>query len=495
MASSEPRDPGVRLRRDLNVWEAIGISVALMAPSFALNANPQGMVGAVGRSIPLAFLLASVGVLLIAYSFVRLCSHFNHAGSVYGLIGATLGPRAGAVAAWGLLFTYIAYGLGVLCACGHFIATFLSDTGIWNDPPLWSAFLFGAIMAVPVFLLASRPARVAMRTLLSIECITVLLIAAVAVVVLVKLLGGSTPAQQNFTLDVFNPPSGVDATALSIGLVFGFLSFAGFEAAASLGEETKKPRRDIPRAILGTAIFGGVLYTIVTAIEVMGFGTNAAGIEAFASSGALFQTLSSMYLTSWIGDIITIGIVVSAFACAIACFAAASRLAYALTRDAFPRSPVARLSRNDSPVAALALVMAVGLVIGIVYRLVAGSDGANDPYTLYFYAATAGTIALLVAYLMVTFGAIRFLFLGATRRVPAWEIVLPLASIVVVAYVIYRQMDPDGVGPASLWNTSIGLIVPAVGILIALLLPSLARNFGTHLSEEEGLGAPVTAGD
>src|SRR4029079_17241693 len=115
--------------------------------------------------------------------------------------------------------------------------------------------------------------------------------------------------------------------------------------------------------------------------------------------------------------------------------------------------------------------------------------------TLYFYAATAGTIALLVAYLMVTFGAIRFLFLGETRRVPAWEIVLPLASIAVVGYVIYRQMDPDGVGPASLWNTSIGLIVPAVGVLGALALPGLASNFGRHLSEDEGMGAAVPAGD
>ena len=89
-------------------------------------------------------------MLLIAYSFVRLCRHFNHAGSVYGLIGATLGPRAGAVAAWGLLFTYITYGLGTLCASGHFIATFLNDTGVWDNPPLWSMFLFGAIVAIPV---------------------------------------------------------------------------------------------------------------------------------------------------------------------------------------------------------------------------------------------------------------------------------------------------------------------------------------------------------
>jgi amino acid transporter len=484
------------MRRDLNVWEAIGISVALMAPSFALNANPQGMIGAVGRSVPLAFLLATVGVLLIAYSFVRLCSYFNHAGSVYGLIGATLGPRAGAVAAWGLLFTYITYGLGTLCACGHFIAVFLDGTGIWHNPPLWSMFLFGAIMAIPVFLLGSRPARVATRVLLSIEGLTVALIIVVAVVVLIKVVGGSTPAHQDFTLSVFNPPSGVGATALSIGLVFGFLSFAGFEAAASLGEETHKPRRDIPRAILGTAIFGGILYVIVTAIEVMGFGTDKAGIAAFTGSGALFQTLSSMYLASWVGDIITIGIVFSAAACALACFVAASRLAYALARDAFPRSSVARLSTSDdSPVVALAWTMAAALVVGIFYRIVAGSDGANDPYFLYFYAATAGTIALLVAYAMVTLGAVRFLFFSGARRVAAWEIILPLGALAVVGYVIYRQMDPNGQGPSSLWNTSIGLIIPAIGVLLALLLPSLASNFGRHLSEDEGIGVAIPAGD
>jgi hypothetical protein len=66
---------------------------------------------------------------------------------------------------------------------------------------------------------------------------------------------------------------------------------------------------------------------------------------------------------------------------------------------------------------------------------------------------------------------------------------------VVVGYVVYRQMDPDGVGPSSLWNTSIGLIVPAIGVLGALALPGLASNFGRHLSEDEGMGAAVPAGD
>ena len=56
------------LRRTLNVWSAVGVSVALMAPSMAININPQGTATAVGRAVPLAFLLATVGVLLIAHT-------------------------------------------------------------------------------------------------------------------------------------------------------------------------------------------------------------------------------------------------------------------------------------------------------------------------------------------------------------------------------------------------------------------------------------------
>ena len=48
-------------------------------------------------------------------------------------------------------------------------------------------------------------------------------------------------------------------------MVFGFLSFAGFEASSTLGEEAHKPSRDIPRAILGVAVFGGIYFVVVTA--------------------------------------------------------------------------------------------------------------------------------------------------------------------------------------------------------------------------------------
>ena len=97
-------------------------------------------------------------------------------------------------------------------------------------------------------------------------------------VVLVRLATGTAPDGHGIDLVACSrPPPGTDASALFLGIVFGFLSFAGFEAAATLGEETRDPRRTIPRAILGVAIFGGVYFVFVTAVEVMGFGTDDAG--------------------------------------------------------------------------------------------------------------------------------------------------------------------------------------------------------------------------
>src|SRR3954451_21251628 len=104
-------DDGPKLRRELNVWETIGLSVALMAPSMVANINPQGTAVTVGRAVPLAFALATVGVLVIAYTVVRLSQRFHPAGRVYGSVGATLDPSAGVVAGWSLLGTYIFYGV------------------------------------------------------------------------------------------------------------------------------------------------------------------------------------------------------------------------------------------------------------------------------------------------------------------------------------------------------------------------------------------------
>src|SRR3954469_20330900 len=189
-----------KLRPSLSVWQAVGISVALMAPSMAANINPQGTAGLVGRATPLAFFLAAIAVLLIAYVFVRLCQYYRHAGSVYVFTGATLGPHAGAVAGLGLMGTYVFYALVTSSAAGIFGASFLDIIGVWNDQPDWAGFLVGAVALALALLLAIVPAKRAAEVLLSAEGITVALIVIVSLVVLVKLLAGTAPDDAGFTM-------------------------------------------------------------------------------------------------------------------------------------------------------------------------------------------------------------------------------------------------------------------------------------------------------
>ena len=410
--------PGT-LRRELSVWEAIGLSLALMAPSMAANINPQATAGTVGRAVPLAFLLATLGVLLIAYTFVRLCQRFHHAGSVYGFVGATLGARAGVVAGWSLLGTYVFYGVVTSTAAGIFGAAALDSLGIWPDQPPWAGFVVAAVALLLVLVLAIVRVRGGTRVLLTIEGLTVALILVVAVVVLVRLATGTAPGGRGVDLSVFTPAPGTDVSALFLGIVFGFLSFAGFEAAATLGEETRDPRRTIPRAILGVAIFGGVYFVFVTAVEVMGFGADDAGVAAFTKSPSLMGDLGTSYVAAWVGDVITIGAAVSAFGCALACAVGAARLLFALGRDGVLPRVVrrGRAGRAGTPVpATVVVVLAMYLVIAVAWFGLGG-----DPSTLFVASGTIGTLILLVVYALATVGAAKLLFFsghprGAGRR-------------------------------------------------------------------------------
>ncbi|MGH3853508.1 MAG: APC family permease [Pseudonocardiaceae bacterium] len=475
------------LRTSLSLWQVVGLSVALMAPSMAVNINPQPTAAIVGRAVPLTFVIATVGVLCLAYVFARLCQHFHHAGSVYGFVGATLGARAGVVAGWTLLGTYLCYGVVTASAAGIFGTAFLQEIHAWPTPPAWAPFVVTAVALVGVGYLAIAPVRAGTRLLLGVEAVTVVLILIVTVAVVVRLLGAGGPAGQTVTWSVFTLPPKVAPSALFLGVVFGFLSFAGFEASATLGEEARTPRRNIPRAILGTAIFGGLYFTVVTAVEVMGFGATAAGVTAFTHSGSLLGDLGSQYLAGWVGDLITLGAAVSGFGCALACAVGAARLAFAGARDGLGPPALAEISpRRGTP--ATATTVAVGVMYLIV--LIEAGFGAT-PLDAFTWSATIGTLILLIAYLAATLAAIRLLFFSRPRRVPAWQVIIPLGAIGLLGYTVYRNVVPYPSGPGA-WLPIVGIAWIALGVLSVLVAPRAARRAGIRLTHDAGL-QPIPA--
>ena len=340
-----------------------------------------------------------------------------------------------------------------------------------------------------VLWLAIVPARRATSTLLVIEGLTVLLIVVIALIAFIQMAAGTAPGGAELTLDVFKVEPGTDTSTLFLGIIFGLLSFAGFEAAATLGEEARNPRRDIPRAILGTAIFGGIYFTFVTAVEMMAFGTDAEGVEAFVGSGALMGDIGTAYIASWVGETVTLGAAVSAFACCLACVVGASRLLYAVSRDASPGLAISRTGRNDTPAAAAVVVSVVIALIALVCAVFFGAE----PFDTFLWSGTIGTLILLVAYVLATIGCIKLLFVDRKMEVPMWEVVIPLAALVMLGYTIWRNVIPYPDANPAQWFPVVAFGWVLLVAIVMLASPGLARKLSLSLEKaDETREHPVT---
>jgi amino acid transporter len=476
------------LRRNLKLWQVVAVSIGVMAPSLAINLEPQGAVSSVGRAIPLTYLLALVSVLLVSYGFARLAQRFHHSGAVYGLVGATIGPRTGVVSAWALTGTYSFYSLLTAMAVGIFGSSLLQTWGVWHNPPSWAAYLLAVATLLACTWLAIVPARRGTSVVLICEAVTVTLILIGAVVVFVRLIGGGAPGHEQFTMSVFSPAPGTSASSLFIGVVFGFLSFAGFEAAAVFGAEAEHPRRSIPRAIVGTTVVIGLFYLIVATAAMMGFGTSAKDVAAFGASPSLMGDLGSSFISPWFGDVVTLGTVISGFSCTLACVVGASRMIYTIGRDATDgKSALCNVSgRYGTPWVASLVVMVAALAGAAIF----GWGMSAAPFDVFVWTSTIGTLLLLVVYLLVTVAAVRVLFFGADRSVRRWEIVVPVLALIVLVYTLYKNIHPSGEPNWEPITAAVWLVL-ALGALVAA--PRVTTRLGQRLAIDEGLTAQEPA--
>src|SRR5918997_416335 len=448
------------LRRELRFWEAIALSIGIMAPGAAMALNGTLPASIVGRAVPLAIVFSSVGIPFVSYAFIRLTGYFNHAGSVCALLVTSLAFTAASTAEVGL-----------------FGQAFFDGTGIWPNAE-W--LVISLVAAALIWFVAYGDVRVATRALLTMEGLTVALIVVVVVVIFARVFAGTAPSGQSFTLSPFTPPSGVTLGTVAFAAVFGLLSFGGFEGAASLGEETNNPRRDIPRAIATAVITMGIFYTIVMLAQTLGFGVGKQGTESFAGSSSPLGDLSRSYVGPIMADAINFGVMVSAFASALGTATAGSRMLFALCRDGFLSRRLGETSdRTGSPANALAVVMVIAIVAFVAQRI-----GGVSAVNAFFYPGTIGVLSLLVTYIVTNVGALRFSFFS--RRVRAWEAIFPVVALVILVYVIYANVFPVPDFPFNIFPYIVAAWL-IVGLAIVLLVPGLARRIGVGLAEREGL--------
>ena len=477
--------PDTLPRRTLPLWVALALSMATVGPTLAMAGNGQGLVGTVGKSIPLVFVIGLVGVALVGYSFVRLTRYLNHAGSAYALVGATVGPRTGFFAGFAMLGGYVGFSVATLALTADFTNSLLAEAQNGSAHPFQLHWLVPVALAAAVsFTLTGRDARLLAKILLGIEGVGIVAMVILAAVIIAR--GGAPATGMDFsTFSV----SGVPVPAVLGGVVTAFLSWAGFEACASMGEETADPRRNIPRALMGTLALTGVLFVVVMFAQTIGFGTDKAGLEAFQRSANTLGDLGNTYIGRWFSLLVILTATVGAFGCHMATASASGRMLYAFGRDGLGPKSLAHINpETGGPRRAIWLVVAVGLVLNLVCGAVGWPPAAtgNPAIDTYFVFAVAGSVSLMVCYLLVECAAVWFV--GAKRFTPVHGganrvsgLTLPTVGAAVILAVLWFSVK-DATG----WSDSpmLGLYWCATGLVIALAASRIAEQVGRSLVAE-----------
>jgi amino acid transporter len=225
-------------------------------------------------------------------------------------------------------------------------------------------------------------------------------------------------------------------------------------------------------------IIGGLVYVFMMFAQTLGFGTDAAGIEAFASAASTLTTLASTYIGPWFAILISIIAFLVAFGAFLSSSTAASRLLFALARDGFGPKRLA----SQHPVTKVPTVaVSVAVVLTTLMALALGAFGATSVDAYYWYA-TIGTLCMVIAYGMTSVGVIRHTF-RPNSGIAKWELIFPIAALVYLVYVYVIQVAGQ-VAPYTYFPWIAGVWC-LVGLIIVVSWPALAKRIGGRLTIEE----------
>src|SRR5215471_1926641 len=250
--------PGV-----LKVRHAVITSLAVITPAAAILFLPIPIAANAGAAMPLAIVVAFVVVLVIMNAVYRFTQRISHAGSFFAFIRDSLGVRAGFVTGWLFVAFYLVFvGLDLILFGATLNGIIVAHGG--PNIPWWLLMLIGLVL---IWGIAVIGIRLSVRADLALLAFEFAVLFALALTILFKGAPGG-----DWHAHVFNPgasPSGFSGVV--VGAVFGVLAFTGFEAPAYLGEEMERPRRTVPRAILITTAFIGVVYLFFFYVTTVGY--------------------------------------------------------------------------------------------------------------------------------------------------------------------------------------------------------------------------------
>ena len=435
----------------LSLPETIGQSIANIAPTLTPALNISVVAGLAGTGSWVSYLIATLGCVFVGACIATLAKRHPEAGSYFVYIGRNFGPVTGALAGWTMILAYLTTAAAVVFGFPLFLQNFLTvfHVTLTFTEQLVFAVLFLGLVTYAAF----RDIQVSSRVGLVLETISIGIIIIITAIVVGKHGTVVDPVQLNFAK---MPVGGVMSA-----MAFAVFSFVGFESAATLAKESSNPQRNVPFAVIGSAAAAGTFFVIMSYCMILGMDDNSGAI---GGSSSPFADMTAKAGLPWAAGVVYFAAMISAFACALACINAGSRMFYSMGRYQFLHGSMGLVhATHKTPYFAVYISALITLII--VVPLAIGQGLLNG----FGLTGTIATYGFVVVYLGVCLVAPLEMYKAGAMK--PTHVFFGVAGAALMAFVVYASLFPYPAAPFN-WLPPIFVIYLVIGLVWFLVLKS-----------------------
>ena len=475
-----PVNSSTELKRGaLGVGFIIFFVISAASPlSVIAGGFPIGIMLGNGAGTPALLLLALLVLLAFSVGYTTMSRHVTNAGGFYAFTSRGLGGLAGGSAAVLAMFAYNILQIALYGMFGGVVAgTMESMAGVIL--PWWS---YSLMAMASIAFLGYRNIDLSARVL------SLVVIAEYLAILILDFAILKTGGDSGVNLDSFTSQHVFSGTP-SIGLLFCFAAFIGFEATTIYGEEAKDPKRTIPIATYSSVLLIGGFYALSVWSMVVGVGADkiVPMLQAMQDPTTFIYGMSDHFVGPHLTLVIRVLFMVSIYAGLLAFHNAAARYFYAIGRDGLLHSVLGTTHRvHQSPHVGSALQSLIAAVVVLIF---AAMD-ADPILQLFAWFSNLATLCVILLMAMTSFAICVYfhrhpeLKVGLLRgRILPVVSCLALLSVLVLAVAHFDVLT----GASQLLSYSLCAVIPAAllgGLYLAARLrkvsPQRFLALGSH---------------
>ncbi|WP_292835072.1 APC family permease [Microbacterium sp.] len=294
----------------LGLWGSTVIGLASTAPVYSLVATLGFVVLAVGGQAPIAFIIAFIPMLFIAFAYRELNNEIPDCGTTFTWATKAFGPWVGWMGGWGVAVA----GIIVLANLAQIASVYFWNLiGFEFENRDWRVILVAVLFIAAMTWVSWRGVEIGERIQNVLLAIQYLALAIFVIAALWQFFSGTAPNPTPFDWEWLNPFAFTDFSGFTEAVLLALFIYWGWDTCLALNEETKDPKRTPGRAAVLTTVILLFTYVSVTIAAMMyaGLGENGTGLGNEANADDFFLAIKDGLLGPW-GWLLVVAVIISA---------------------------------------------------------------------------------------------------------------------------------------------------------------------------------------